>query len=309
MLSEKSPCPSAGAWPHMGKQTCLLCECATPIEQLYVFGSYTVQRCRKCGLEFLYPQPEPTDLPQLYDKGYFCSGNSQIRGYNLYEADEANLRKTFHRRLTALAGYFPGPAPRRVLDVGCALGYFLAVAAEAGWEVKGVEISAWAAAEARRRFGLDVRQGSVETVELPPATFDLIAMWDVLEHLSDPRGALRCCYELLQEGGYLALTTPNAGGLLRKLTGRNWVEYKKIPEHLYFFNSATIRALLEKSGFMPLSIRSEGKYVSLAFFLKRLAEALPLFFPLRFLVHLPGLPRLSFYVNATNIMLVIAQKA
>ena len=131
----------------------------------------------------------------------------------------------------------------------------------------------------------------------------------MLEHLPDPRGALRCCYELLKEEGYLALTTPNTGGLLRKLTGRNWVEYKKIPEHLYFFNPSTIHTLLEKSRFRPLSICSEGKYVSLAFLLKRLAEARPLLSPIRSLTHLPGLRHLSFYINATNIMLVIAQKA
>jgi SAM-dependent methyltransferase len=292
----------------MGEQSCFLCERVTPIEQLYVFGSYTVQRCRRCSLEFLHPQPEIAELSQLYDKGYFCSEDSQTRGYDLYEAEEANLRKTFRRRLAVLSDYLPGQAPRRVLDVGCALGYFLAVAAEGGWEAKGVEISAWAAAEARRRFGLAVQQGGVETADFPPATFDLITMWDVLEHLPNPRNTLLHCHELLKEGGYLALTTPNTGGLLRKLTNRNWVEYKKIPEHLYFFNPSTIRTLLEKSGFLPISIRSKGKYVNLAFFLKRLAEAWPLLSPLHFFVHLPGLRRFSFYTNATNIMLVIAQK-
>ena len=124
--------------------------------------------------------------------------------------------------------------------------------------------------------------------------------WEMLSRLSEHTTML---YELLKEGGYLALTTPNTGGLLRKLTGHNWVEYKKIPEHLYFFNFTTIHALLEKSGFLPLSIRSEGKYVSLAFLIKRVAEAHPLLSPVRFLVHFPGLRRLSFYVNATNIML------
>lgn len=292
----------------MSARICLVCESATPIERLHVFGTHTVERCQICGLEFLHPQPEVADLHAVYDEQYFRSGDSQARGYDLYEADQENLLKTFRRRFTALAAHFKEPRHCSLLDVGCALGYFLAVAAEAGWDARGVEISAWAATAARRRFGLDVRQGSLAAVEFPPSRFDLITLWDVLEHLPDPRGALTRCHELLKPKGYLALSTPNTAGLLRKLTGRRWVEYK-IPEHLYFFDPATIRALLAKSGFRPLSIRSEGKYVDLGFLLKRLAEAHPLLAPLRFLANLPGSGRLSFYVNATNLMLVIAQKA
>lgn len=288
-------------------RVCLLCERATPSDHLYTFGSHAVQRCRRCGLEFLHPQPAPAELGALYDVRYFASGASAARGYERYEADEANLRKTFRRRLRRLAARIPASA-RRLLDVGCALGYSLAVAAESGWDARGVEMSAWAAAEARRRFGLDVRQGSLDTVDFPPATFDLITLWDVLEHLADPREGLRRCHELLKPDGHLALTTPNTAGLLRKLTGRRWVEYK-IPEHLYFFDPATMRTLLEKSGFHPLSIRSEGKYVGLAFLLQRLARANPLLAPLRVLALLPGLRRLSLYVNATNTMLVVARKA
>lgn len=289
------------------KQECLLCERPTPGEEVYAFGPYVLRRCQQCGLEFLDPRPSPGDLPSLYDERYFCSADSETRGYDCYEADRVNLLKTFRRRLRALTRHFAGSVPRRLLDVGCALGDFLALAAEAGWEVSGVEISEWAAAEARRRFGLDVRQGGLDTVDFPAATFDLITMWDVLEHLPDPRRAVRRCHDLLKAGGVLALTTPNTGGLLRKLTGRNWVEYK-IPEHLYFFNPATIAALLAKSGFRPLTIRSEGKYVSAAFLAKRLAEATPLLAPLRPLADRPRLQRLSLYVNATNTMLVIARK-
>lgn len=297
----------AGDTPVRG-QECLLCERPTASEEVCTFGRYALRRCRQCGLEFLDPQPSPADLPSLYDERYFSSADSGIKGYDCYEADRLNLLKTFRRRLRALTRHVAGSASRRLLDVGCALGYFLAVAAEAGWEVSGVEISEWAAREARRSLGLDVRQGSLDTVDFPAATFDLITMWDVLEHLPDPGRAVRRCHELLKAGGVLALTTPNPGGLLRRLTGRNWVEYK-IPEHLYFFNPATIAALLSRSGLRPLTTRSEGKYVSAAFLARRLAEATPLLAPLRFLADRPWFQRLSLYVNATNTMLVIARKA
>lgn len=292
----------------MSPHVCLLCESATPIERLHTFGGYAVERCRQCGLEFLEPQPGPADLRGLYTQPYFASDASRARGYDCYEADRANLQKTFRRRLGRLAQFVPASAPRRLLDVGCALGYFLAAAAEDGWEAHGVEISAWAAGEARRQFGVDVRPGTLETLEFPPATFDLITMWDVLEHLPDPRPALRRCHELLKAGGVIAVTTPNTGGLLRKVTGCRWVEYK-IPEHLFFFNPGTIRALLEKHRFRLLAVRSEGKYVSPAFLLTRLAEANPVLAPLRVPARLPGLGRLSLYVNATNTMLVVARKA
>jgi len=189
------------------------------------------------------------------------------------------------------------------------VGFFLAAAAEQGWEGKGVEISAWAVREARQRFGLDVRQGSLETVELPPASFDLITMWDVLEHLPDPKGALLRCGSLLKDGGYLALTTPDTEGFLRKLTGRKWVEYKKIPEHIHFFGKATLRALLLQCGFNTVSMISEGKYVGLPHLFKRVSELHPLLAPMQLFLRVPLLNKLSFYVNATNIVMAVARKA
>ncbi len=292
----------------MSARACLLCERPTPIERLYAFGNFTIRRCRRCGLEFLDPQPGDAHLASLYDELYFSSADSATRGYERYEADQANLLRTFRRRWRLLIRRFLPATRGRLLEVGCALGYFLAVAAESGWEVTGLEISGWAAAEARRRLGLDVRHGNLETAPFPPATFDLIAMWDVLEHLPDPGDAVRRCAELLKPGGHLAVTTPDAGGLLRRLTGRRWVEYKKIPEHLYFFNRSTIQALLERHGFRPRLVRWEGKYVGLDFLVRRLAEANPLLSPLEVLARLPGLGRLSLYVNATNTMLVVARR-
>jgi 2-polyprenyl-3-methyl-5-hydroxy-6-metoxy-1,4-benzoquinol methylase len=250
-------------------------------------------RCRGCGLVYVWPQPSPEELAALYQAG----------GY--HEAiDEAERRRYFARRLRqiealacgtaahgcAACGWgVPAPRPtavggcatRRVLDVGCSKGYFLEAARDAGWEAVGLDLNRRAVEEAKSR-GLDARQGDlaqlVASGEWQGATFDVVTLFDVLEHMRDPRATLAACHEVLRPGGLLVLTTPDVGGLVPRVTyalfGRTlgaW-EHPTPPGHLVQFARRTLRQALAAEGFEVVRERSE--HIPLAYSVGKLENSI-----------------------------------
>jgi len=143
-----------------------------------------------------------------------------------------------------------------------------------------------------------------------PGSFDVITMWDVIEHVTDPVAELRLVYDLLRPGGLLMLSTPDVGSLVAKATGPRWMGYKLAEEHLYYFDEKTISLALEKAAFEVLETRPIGKDVSLEFFAKRLRlYAPPAASALAWGLDRVGLGRASVYVNPRDIMAVVARKA
>ena len=133
-----------------------------------------------------------------------------------------------------------------MLDVGCHLGMFLEVARERGWDVTGVEPSRWSVEQARDA-GLDVRHGTLETVHFPDESFDVVTMWDVVEHLPDPLAELKRMHRILRPDGLLALSTMNVDALFPRLAGRRWPWYMQM--HLVYFSRRTLHNMLTKAGY------------------------------------------------------------
>jgi SAM-dependent methyltransferase len=139
---------------------------------------------------------------------------------------------------------------RRILDIGCATGVFLAAGSD-GWSKVGVELSPSAAQLAREHFGLTVYQGTVEEAPLTTHSFDAITMWDVLEHVYDPLGTLRRVHELLRPDGILIGRVPNIDSWEARLSGRYWAGLDQ-PRHIFVPSEATLDQLLQRAGFKML---------------------------------------------------------
>ena len=289
------------------KAVCMLCGSGESDRFPPEYLNGRLWRCLDCDLVFVYPQPAVAELTALYSEEYFSSANSNELGYSDYEGDRENIYRTFTRRLKSLQRVHPDKAA--VLDVGCAYGMFLEVAAEAGWDVQGIDISEHAVERAQERLGDRVRAGVFLEEELPSERYDVVTMWDYLEHTLDPKADLAKARRLLVDGGILALATPDVGSLAAKVFGHRWMGYK-LDEHLVYFSRATMRRLLEEAGFRIISMKHEGKYVSLRLFLQRLCLYAPFITPLvNLLQKARAVPAISFYASSRDILLVVAQKS
>jgi SAM-dependent methyltransferase len=247
--------------------TCVVCG-SGPASEKFRKGEVEILECPGCGLAYWIP---PADFrpEQTYDAAYFADASAG-HGYDDYAILEASLRRTFARRLAGL------PMPRagaRLLDVGAAYGFAVAEAARLGWEAWGLEISLAAA----RRAGEITRGRVVATDFLDPPfaaeTFDVITLWDVIEHLADPQRAIGRVARLLRPGGRLVLTTGDVGSLLARLSGSRWHLYT-IPEHLFFYSRQSLRILLEAHGLRVESMRAEGSIYTLGYLVERLRKTL-----------------------------------
>lgn len=199
-------------------------------------------RCQGCGLIRLFPQPSAEDMPRYYPPAY-----------EAYQVPAENWlfrwgrRRQWVRRLEALQPYLPAAAGR-VLDVGCAMGEYLELAQQRGWQVVGIEPDEGAARMARARLGVDsVQAVSLEDATFPAGWFDLITLWDVLEHLYDPVAALQQLAGWLRPGGVLALGVPNLDSWEAGWFGSDWIGWDA-PRHRYLFPDDTLRAMLAALG-------------------------------------------------------------
>ena len=134
-----------------------------------------------------------------------------------------------------------GPNPLKVLDVGCAAGFFLRVMKEHGDQVRGVELSPEIAHLAIQHLGeANIHVGQMADLpEDKPGfethSFDLVTLWDVIEHVPDPQDLLRRAHRMLKPTGVLVIETQNVDSRFAGLLGRRWQHYKH-EEHLYHFN-------------------------------------------------------------------------
>jgi len=144
---------------------------------------------------------------------------------------------------------------KRLLEVGCARGYALALARRMGWLPSGVEVSAGDVAFARSRFGLIVHHGTVETCPFEPGSFGAVTMWSVIEHIADPISALRACHALLRPGGAISVHTCNAGSTVAEELGGRWSMFN-LHGHLSFFTAETLAGAVEQAGFSIIECKT-----------------------------------------------------
>lgn len=215
--------------------------CTGSARHLYTKDMFAVARCVTC--QTLFIENPPHDTSALYDKSYFF-GDESGGGYGSYDDEKEAMRATFERCLDIISNYQSGGA---LYDVGAATGYFLALARSRGFRVSGIDISSAAALEAKKK-GIDVEVGTLETTVRPPTTFDVVTMFDVLEHVPHPDALVRKVAGMLVPGGILMGSTPDSGSVNARLMGRNW-HLLFPPEHLVLLNDKSLRLLLDRQGF------------------------------------------------------------
>jgi 2-polyprenyl-3-methyl-5-hydroxy-6-metoxy-1,4-benzoquinol methylase len=263
-----------------------------------------IVRCESCGLIFNAVMPGEDELAGIYTKEYYTSKDSLRYGYTNYLADRHNIVKTSSKRLKEIEKL---KSLGSLLDVGCAFGFFMDTARQRGWTVSGVEISEFAANYAVGELGLDVVNRSAEDCEYAARAYDVITMWDLIEHLREPAETLRKLAAALKEDGVLVLSTPDVKSLPARLMRERWLGWQLRNEHLYYFSFASLERMLHAAGLEVTKVTHIGKHVTSELFIDRLAlYGRPVAAFLRLLRRFFPAP-LSFYVNPQDIMCVYAR--
>ena len=290
---------------------CNLCG-ADDTKLVALIDQLRIVRCNRCGLTYVNPRYQESELQQIYTESYYdhdgIVNGLEFFGYDDYVADEENIKLTFAGRLKTIEKL---ASPGRLLDIGCATGFFLSLARDQGWQVVGTEVSSFSAGYARDKLGLDVRLGALRSLGFEDGSFDTVTMWDVLEHVTDPMAELKEVARVLRTGGILSIITPDAGSLVARVLGNRWEEYRRVREHVYFFSRRTLSRMLGEVGFEVLKVESAGKIFYLGPALERLKYYTwdgALTSAASRLVYRMGLAKLRVRVNPFTKMTVYARK-
>jgi len=271
--------------------------CSGTWKWLYQKNGCSISRCTGCGLG--RAAPTAFDAKDYYTEDYFNGGHSD--GYFDYAASEEVLRHEFSRVARVLRRYCrPGA---RLLEIGCAYGFFLKEARKS-FEVHGIEI-AEAAVQACHRAGLrEVHHGAADEAMLSRiGQVDAIVMLDVIEHLTDPFHTLQACSRHLSPGGAMLITTGDFNSLFAQLSGRHW-RLMTPPQHLWFFTPSSIRRIADRLGLELVSCTHPHKIVPVSLMLFQIGRMLGIKpRPRRSLVSRIGVP-----VNLFDAMRIVLRK-
>jgi len=215
----------------------------------YISGeTFQVARCRECAQ--VVTLPVPADLGRYYPVGYY--GDKQGRRFPA--AIEWLQEKLYAWRAGQVLRRLK-QENARVLDVGCGRGLLLRAFQRNGCDVTGTEFSDGACRFAREVLKLPVRVGVLQELKFPDHSFDVVVMWHVLEHVSDPRPTLAEVSRILRPGGLFLVAVPNFGSPEAQLSKAGWF-HLDVPRHLSHHTHASLSQILGEAGLTPRWVSS-----------------------------------------------------
>ncbi|MFN0109577.1 MAG: class I SAM-dependent methyltransferase [Blastocatellia bacterium] len=241
--------------------------------------------CRKCGLYFVSVSSPTvregvvTQVPALADAPVPVSEQvaaemvrlaERARDLALVEPDveqgEQPWRELMARERLNDLKRFVGSG--RLLEVGCSTGEMLATARES-FDAVGVEADSASSRVASQR-GLQCFNGALADAKFGGASFDVAALYHVIEHFPSPRAEMVELHRVMKPGGWLAIETPNIANFWFRLLGARWRQF--IPDHIFFFTPQTLTRLCEDTGFEIVELRNVGKAMSLRLLISRIGR-------------------------------------
>lgn len=255
-------------------------------------------KCSDCGFVWADVDVTKAKVKEIYRDSYFFGEE-----YADYIKEEKALRKTFERNISFISKIRPSG---KLLDIGCAYGYFLDVAKEK-YDVKGVEINKAACEFARSNFKVNAICGDFLELEFEENYFDVVTMFSAIEHLKSPHLYVEKISKLMKSGGIFICATPNIDSFISKFRKKKWRQIHP-PTHLSYFSVKSLTRLFENNRLQVLKWRHLGEYRSvygMMYIILKIKNRLSwLFSILERLKLLNGV----LYINTFDQMYVIASK-
>lgn len=239
---------------------CLACGSAD-IQSEFERGGYSYIRCKNCNTLYVGEKLTTGDVHVHYNEDYYEADNAEgedRQGYPSYREGRTSLLQGFEQKLNFVRRF---ASAGRLLDAGAAYGYFVKVA-EPYFQSSGLEVSEYAAKVAREEFQADVIQGDIEHTRFGDAEFDVVVMWDIIEHVIHPEVAIREVCRILKPGGYLFISTDDAANWLPRLLGKHWWALAA-PLHLCHFSKNGITRLCANAGLVDIEFHSDPRHYTI----------------------------------------------
>ncbi len=223
--------------------------------------TFSVFECTSCSLRITQDPPDENSIAPFYRSEDYISHTNSNRGFinRLYQS----VRKKTLRKKSRLVKRVSDLKSGRLLDLGAGTGSFVSAMKEQGWDVTGVEPAA-GAREIAKQNGIELWPQQ-KLFELPRASFDVISLWHVLEHIHELQKTIVQLKELLKEKGKLLIAVPNYTSPDARIYKTYWAAYE-VPRHLYHFSPASMQKLLEGNGFKLAGMKPmwyDSYYISL----------------------------------------------
>ena len=285
---------------------CILCN--IPLERYLFKNGYWIYRCPSCHLKETDLKKDYTKfVKEFYSEGYY-EGDPTRSAYSDYELDKPLIVKNMEKFLSFISKRKPSG---KLLDVGCAFGYFVELAAKQGYDAYGFDPSTFAVSKARMINRKDrIKEGTIAEVSYPKASFDVITMFDVFEHLQDPLNDMKKLQSLLKPDGVIIIATGDTLSVAAKIMKRRWTFYIP-PQHIFFFHRKNVVTLLSKANLRPFKWHRVGKWLSLGYVLHlaRTTGESAIANLCYMLFNKTPLMRIPLYVPMKDNMVILAERA
>jgi len=229
---------------------CICCGTdASESKFLFKKGNASYFKCNKCNFVYQNPQPVFEFTEEIYDGEHYHE--RYIKSEYIYLPASRIYLEHIRKDLPQVCAV---KSDTLILDVGCGIGYFLHLAHEDGFNVLGADISKWAGVYAKQKFGLDVITGNFLEMQLGENKFDIVTLWQTIEHLPDPNLFLDKIFHILKPGGYVCIATPDVNSWIARFYKRYWNCFMP-DEHIGLFDFKSMSTILGRNNFVPVIIK------------------------------------------------------
>ncbi|NNC80494.1 MAG: glycosyltransferase [Acidimicrobiales bacterium] len=219
-----------------------------------------IVKCERCNIVRSIWQLDQDDIVDAYEQTEDTT----------YTDQEEGRRELFSWVLERMERY--STDRRRLVEFGSHLGMFLDEAQKKGWEATGIEPSKWAVEHGRELYGVDLRQGTIESAEREEEPHDVAVMLDMLEHVTDPIAALISARDMVAYDGLVAVTTIDFSSVHARIRGKNWPWM--IRPHLWYFTPDSLVDVFERSGLEPVEWATVPRDFNLSYVVNKGGENL-----------------------------------
>jgi len=225
---------------------------------------FSIVKCNKCGFVYVNPRVHNEQLTEIYKHSYF---QNKDYGYTGYEQEKRLRVKNFERWIKDAASYMPVGRNIQALDVGCAAGYCLDVMKEKGWVAEGLELDEEMCESLYQRGDVVFRTALEDFTGT--RKYNVITLFDVIEHIPGIDAAFSKLSSLLEPDGIVIMVTPDHKSFQRKILKKKWFQYKPI-EHIQYFDRESLQVFSQRNGLSMIYNTRCGQYADAQFIVNRL---------------------------------------